>query len=785
VSKKHKHHAEPERPLADRVAKARQEGRTQQALDLARQLSKQQNTEANLELLRQVTVERGQHLQAQGMLKDAATLYGNALLLGGSEEYRTRVGELLASSGAAAQALTMAGNITDSAQRQRIVAHAADAAVIQGAAGKTELPVELQASFDLVQQAFAHSEAGRDEEARAALQGIGLQSPFLEWKLFLRGVLAYYAKDDVRAIENWQRLDPKRLPARLAAPLRYRLDPAFRQAQPVAAQTALARQFDRLQGPMSVAGVLQGLRQDLPHDNLAPAFRKVDPAVATLRKEYPDLVARLAHVFAWAILDHGQPEDLDRYVRVFGRPADDPQLYRLEALALESRGMVADAHKAWQNFMAEVEKSPQVWPAEVGQRLRAMIWARMAENAGFGGGRRRPKGMAGVLDMFQAPPTDLKPDAEQCYRKAIELAPDRLESYEALFELYRQNDQAAKAKKIGQELLQRFPEHAATLEALGELMLDTQDYKKAQEYFDRSLQANPLDRSLRGKLARARQKWALELTTAAKFEPARQQFAQALNLWEGAKTSLLCQWTVAEMKAKDPARAEELLAQAQATPDQRLAVKYVLVSESTRAKLPPKEKKQLTQDLKAALAATPVPAEILALLESAAEQRQTHAKTFHGQKSHEKTILKFLEQLPLKDFTEPQLERLCAGLQGLQARKPWQNVLEHARRRFLKNASFRLSWVDYYLTGPRPEDKTHLAREHLDQARRLIEGMPRGEHQQQLQEQIQEKEKFITELGAGRMQMLDVMDRIFGGFSGDMDEDGEEYYYEDDDENYL
>ena len=61
--------------------------------------------------------------------------------------------------------------------------------------------------------------------------------------------------------------------------------------------------------------------------------------------------------------------------------------------------------------------------------------------------------------------------------------------------------------------------------------------------------------------------------------------------------------------------------------------------------------------------------------------------------------------------------------------------MEFARRRYLKNPVFRLSWVDYYLTGRNPDDKTHLAREHLDQARRLIEAMPRGEQQQQLQEQ--------------------------------------------------
>src|ERR1019366_2972513 len=219
----------------------------------------------------------------------------------------------------------------------------------------------------------------------------------------------------------------------------------------------------------------------------------------------------------------------------------------------------------------------------------------------------------------------------------------------------------------------------------------------------------------------------------------------------------------------------ELIAQAQGEPHQRLACRYALVGESVRAKLPVKEKKQIAQELKSALAETPTSAEILVLIESAAHQRVTHADVFHGQKTQEKTILKFLDQLTFTAFDEHQLERLCIGLMTLQARKPWFNAVNHARRYHLKNVFLRLSYADYYLTDKNAENKTHLAREHLDAARRLVEALPRGEQQQQFLEQIQKKEKIIAELGAGRATMFDMMDRIFGGFEpvfgGDEDEE--------------
>jgi tetratricopeptide (TPR) repeat protein len=766
-----------ERPLTDRIAKARREGRTQQALDLTRTLVKYEPTDAHRELLRQVTLERGQQLQANGMLRDAATVYSNALAMGGAPEFLARVAQRLAECGAVAPALAAMEQLPDPAVRQRVLHNAVDAAVTQGPAGKNSLLADLHAAFDLILQAFTHYEAGRDEEARAGLQGIGLQSPFLEWRVLLRGLLAYHAKDDARALENWQRLDQARLPSRLCATMRAGIDPAFLQAQPAAVQQTLRAKLMQQQG-LAIGPLLRDLREMLHTDKLAPAFRKADQVIALLRRDHPDLVPRFAQCCFWAVIEHGEPEDIERYMRVFGTPADDPHLFRLEALALETRGLWPEAHKAWQSFIGEVAKSPTAWPGDSAKRVQALIWARMAENAGPTRKRRR-RSLNPFFDLFAAQSAPIRPSAEQCHENAIKLAPDRLESYRALFDIYRADNKIPKAKKIGQELLKRFPDHTETMEALGELCMDDKDYKKAQEYFEKAMQANPLERSLRLDLARAKQNYGLALTLTGKHDQARAQYEQALQLRDGSKTSLLCQWAVAELKASNPARAEELIAQAQVEPDHRLACRYALVGESVRAKLPAKEKKRIAQDLKAALAEAPTPAEILVLLESAAQQRLTHDDAFHGQKTQEKTILKFLDGIKFAAFNETQLVRLCRGLQTLEARKPWFKCLNHARRHFLKNPFFRLSYADYYLLESR-DPKTHLAREHLDDARRLVEEMPRGEEQQQYLEQITEREQIIAEMNARNPSMMDVMDRIFSdGFGPDMDDDDDDFGDED------
>jgi tetratricopeptide (TPR) repeat protein len=761
-----------EKPLTHRIAKARKEGRTQQALELARELVKNEPTDANRDLLRQVILERGHQLHVQGRDRDAATVYQNALALGGPPEFIGTAAQRLAMCGGVAPALAAMQRLTDPAARQRILQAATDAAVGQGPAGKAALPAELHGGFDLVQQAAAHYDAGRDEDARATLQGIGLQSPFLEWKLFLRGLIAYVARDDARALENWQRLSKGRLPFALGALMRAGIDPAFLASQPPGSQRMLRTRLMHQQGVAS-APLLQEIKTLLHGESLGPAFRKAEQAVPMLRREHPDLAARLGQCFFWAVVDHGEPEDIERFQHVFGPPGDDPSMQRLQALALEARGMWPEAHQAWQNVIAAVKNNPAAWPGDAAPRVQALLWARMAENASSKRRNHRPSGNP-FFDLFASQSAPLKPTAEQCLENAIALAPDRLESYRALFQLYRFAGKAAKAKKVGQELLQRFPDHGDTMAALGQLCLDTGDFKKAEEYFEKAIQANPLERSLRRDLACAKQNHGLKLTLEGKFDKARTQYEHALQLWDGSRTSLLCQWAVAEMKAKDADRAAALIAQANAEADHRLACRYALVGASVRARLPAKEKKQLAQELKDALAETPTSAEILVLIESAAHQRLTHDAVFHGQKTHEKTILKFLDAVRFDAFDEAQLVRLCQGLAVLQARRPWLRCLHHARRHFLKAPFFRLSHVDYYLMENSYDKKTDLARAHLDHARRLAEELPRGEEQEQLLEQIKERDQIIAEFETRNPSLMDVMERFFRDGSLDPDDDDEE-----------
>ena len=140
------------------------------------------------------------------------------------------------------------------------LARAADAAMEFGPAVGDRLPESLRPNFNAICDAFALYESGQDDTAREKMQAIGLSSPFLDWKLLFRGLIAHAAGDDGRALDNWSRLAEGRMAARLVAPLRFALEPVFRTIHPSATQTTLQRQGDRLVGGMaSQLRAIQGL----------------------------------------------------------------------------------------------------------------------------------------------------------------------------------------------------------------------------------------------------------------------------------------------------------------------------------------------------------------------------------------------------------------------------------------------------------------------------------------------------------------------------------------------
>jgi tetratricopeptide (TPR) repeat protein len=772
VSKKHKRHHTATYSLNDlrqRIDRACAEGRFQQALELTKQLHKYEPTPAHLELLKEVYLGRARQLRNQGQTRDAITVLDVASHLDeATPAWRERVAQEMALCGEAKRTLALIENLSDPVRVQRILAYVADAVVQQEAADSTRgantaplaLPPALQADFERIILAFKQVESGQDEAARETLQGIGLRSPFLEWKLLLRGLQAYWQNDDERAIENWQRLTPERLPARLAAPFRFRIDAAFRAAQPPATQAVLQRQIDRLQNSTLLLQ-LRSLQATLAHPSaerggqrgMAAALRQAEMLLPVLRQEAPELVPRLAVCFYWHILESG-PDDILRYQRVFDPPPDDPHFYRLRAIGYERAGEWHLAHRYWQQYEQDIAAHPERWPGDQANHARAFIWQRMGQNAASIS-RPRRKRQRYFINLFDhedelAP---LDPSAEKCFQKSLALAPDLLETHEALVRYHLEAKREGKAEKAARQLLRHFPDHVSTLELLSDLRRKRGDYEAAQEWIEQALKSNPLDRQLRRKASDTHLLLARKHVESNRFDEARRHFQAALDLSSGSDGGMvLAHWAACEFKAGETARAEELIQQALTRVAAPLGVSYLLLTEVLRLKLDRALKKRFEQDLKTGLA-TPNQEAAVFLTRILAGLYQGGV-SYVGQKGHTQKVLSYIYKARNLDFSEPQLEELGRNLLDMEAYPQARRFANIGEQRYPKNPVFpylhALAWIQQQGRNALVWKVVPV----LKRARSLAQAQPPNESRDRLLEEI---EKHLHELNPFDLDL----DRLF------------------------
>ncbi len=773
MSSKHKKHAPGHITSAElkaRVERALHEGRSQQALDLARQLYKREHTPEYQELVKKASLARARHLHEQGYNQDAATLLETAVQIDpDNPAWLQTLAEPLARCGGIQKALALVSALLDVPARAKIQAHAADAA-LQQKGGRALVPAAMQPDFDRIIQAFREVETGQDDKVRTTLQGIGLRSPFLEWKLLLRGLQAYYLNDDPRALENWQRLDPERLPARLAAPFRAQIDPAFRSAQPPATQTALHRQIERLQAS-TVVQQLRSLRSTMAGRNgLAAAFRQLDGLLPVVRQQAPQLVPRLARFFYWAMLKTG-PDDILRYRRIFGAPADDPNFHRLQAVALERGSDLEGAHEAWKDYEKEVARFP--WPAEEVKRARALIWLHMGENAQQVPSKKQVARMPAFLRDYPDRPEPLDPPAEKCFRKSLELAPDLLPAHEALFQHEIHEERLAHAIKAGQALLEKFPDHVPTLEKLAKLFLDKEKPQESLELLQRALKNNPLNRQLRSQVATAHLHCARAAVEAREFDEARRHYQLALEFEDRQRpTFILCKQAACEFKAGETARAEKLVQEARSGAPSALAVSFSMLIEVSRLKLPKPLKTRFEKEFTEGLGQPAQPVDVVELVELAMSHHVSGVQ-YTGSKTHFKKVQTYAEKARTRlAFTEDQLERICQALIGLEAGvRSIKGYLRLGQTRYHNNPVFDLLEMEFEAKDS--PDLLHVvsSRYRMEEITRKISALPEGPRKESLQKRMDQLKQLIDAMSPlGGMPFPPFFD-IFDPFGDDDDDD--------------
>lgn len=708
-------------PTRERVEKALSAKEFATALDLARQLHAHAPTPEHLALVKYALATKAAHDADRDKTVDFNRVMEEAGRVDPADPaWAVQRACLLARGGRLSDAMAL----VDESARPKVIGQAADRAIRHRS--KEWLPEEWHAGFDAIRTAFQHYEKESNAAAREALDPIGLRSPFLEWKVFLRGLLAHSEGDNARASENFSRLDPARLPARLAGPYRVAVDPSFKASLPADAATALTKQYEKLTTSPIIEG-LQAIARDLGRDRpLASAFRAAESLLPHLKLSAPHLIPRLANCLYHALTHQGQPDDLPRYRRLFGSPPDDPNFHRLQALIGEQIGDPAMAHLHWQKYQDWLAGKPAGWSDVLLARARSLIWLRMGENAARA--MEADESPEQYLDIF-APPRPrklkLKPPADECFRQAAQLAPDWPDASLRLFDSLAMAKKPAEAEAAARTFLSHHPNDLPILTRLAALLQNQGRAEEAEEFWRRALALNPLDKVTRN------------LTSFAILGTARSRLIQGSPedvdtiadryktlLEEEAPVASSALRSVAMAKLGRSEEAQALREKALSVPGSRLNAAFRMMVDSQLAKLKPVEKRAADKLFADELAKTPTPTELKQLL-LAYDQYIKEGITYRGQKTQRK---KFFDQVPRSVKAEAPESDFQGLVEFLSVKQEWKLVKKFADALLVRHPSNPFFLFARSEAGLESGERPYLIEQRLRRAKKLAEASAEPAH---------------------------------------------------------
>jgi tetratricopeptide (TPR) repeat protein len=469
------------------------------------------------------------------------------------------------------------------------------------------LPESMQADYRTIVNAFRAATKSTNP-APATLETISVRSPFLEWKVLFRALLAYSSRDAEKVAACQQRMAPDRLPATL-------LTMVLQQPEKNALQDALL-----------------ALRQDINSP------RGLQTAFAMGRKilAMPDLPTgefreKLARLFYRAVAHHGQPDDLKRYSSCFGPPSDDPNFSRLSAIALEESGDWLRALENWQAYEQWLAQGKVHWPSDVTRRVRAKLHLQMAQLL------RRFVDYSQELDietflrfdmhrrLSELLGPSLSGDSflkhslgriQKFLEKARDLDPTWDEASRALTEHYVQTQNLAAAQAEADRILTHNPKCLPVLLILAKAYRENQQPSLALEVWERIRACNLLAPKHRKEAAlcamlAARQELAKKSPASAERFLERQRDFEATTTQRASYWAIVTVLRTAQKRFDEAAQARQ---KANESSEHPVVAATCLVIESTIAGIRPALRKPWEAELASHLTAPPTLPMIQALL---------------------------------------------------------------------------------------------------------------------------------------------------------------------------
>jgi hypothetical protein len=664
---------------------------------------RQEQTEEGRHLLELAALARARELDEDGLRVQAIHVAEELLALGVTEPtVKQDLPQLLARLGLLQKHWDVCSEQPEAREQIRRVA--ADAAVLRPDEAPAAMP-EIGTGALAVRAALEAVAAGDDDRALEALREISRGSPFADWKLFVRGLIAYYRQEPQEMSANWGRLDPHRAAARIAAPLKLLAIPSAAGAPP-----AVKTRAELLERQLSGSSGLTDLRQIqayIASGEWQRALALLPRVREPLRQCDPKLLVRLTQVFYAKAVRDGSLGLLD----VLSHRTDplplDPHWHRARALIYEHDDQDDDgdgdfdpreAEKYWGQYRDDVAELPSLSAAER-SLARALVSKRIGDMW-----RREADYWAEAPE----PPLDAYPEEFQHdgyhgmrrraiahYEQSIATAPQLSGAYEALAAAYLEWDLSDQAAATLQKLLEVQPDNLEALKSLVGLYVERDEPILAREYVHRALRLQPLDQGL------SENAWSIHCGAARRFalakqwEQGRQEFvaARAFAKFGPEGFHLLLRQAIFEQKAGVPQESERLIAEARALLDDPLPLYLGLLIQAIRYKLPKKAIDEYRKQWEEALKKKCTGSAAGRMSEMLAAYLESETK-YPGRAQHVDAVTDYLDRTSRTKYQPRDLRRACKFLELAGTDDELlEKLVARGRRLFPNEAFFQ------YMTG--------------------------------------------------------------------------------------
>jgi len=410
--------------------------------------------------------------------------------------------------------------------------------------------------------------------ALEAIKPIGLRSIFISWKWLVKGLCAFYAHEDGKALAAFEKIAAGTVPGAFAAPY----------ARLLANNTG---EKGATKEPAAMEAVC-----------VAAGYETIAPAIA--RAEYLWNVQRFrdSHVHLMAALDSFPTfstglertltqfyynavfempfEQAQKYIRhladsAFCQKNDNPieRLWAQRTVALytqvnsQADGPVMDRWEEFIGLHALIHGEGPTVRALVYHRLGDLFATQAPDDmlSPFFFGRRRRK-----RPMFRNPEL-----AQRCYEKSLKANPDAKDTQLSLIRFYETNGDAGKVNKLLDRLVKQFPGEKDVLFKAGQRCLERKALVKAMGYLEQALALDPMDKIVRETFIVACITAAHNYAGKRQAEKSRELLPRVIDASDAhsddftrGRAYLYVRWAAFEQLNGDSARAEAMWAQAKA-----------------------------------------------------------------------------------------------------------------------------------------------------------------------------------------------------------------------------